>query len=154
MENPPNLQAPADPFDLARFVKAQDGVYERALQEIKRGQKRSHWMWFIYPQFEGLGSSSTARFYSIKSPAEAQAYLNHLLLGPRIIECAEVLLRLTGRSASEIFGYPDDLKLRSSMTLFASVSQPGSVFARVLDHYYEGKPDSRTLELLKHASPV
>ena len=117
MDDQSSRRAPEDPFDLSRFVKAQDGVYERALKEIKRGEKQSHWMWFIFPQIDGLGSSSTARFYSVKSGPEAKAYLDHPLLGPRIIECSQVLLRIQGRSASDIFGYPDDLKLRSSMTL-------------------------------------
>ena len=149
MDTQSRQRGPKDPFDLNRFVSAQDGVYERVLQEIKRGQKRSHWMWFIFPQIDGLGSSSTARLYAIKSRAEARAYLNHPLLGPRVIECSQVLLRLQGRSASDIFGYPDDLKLRSSMTLFTSVSEPGSVFSQVLDRYYEGEPDQQTLSLLK-----
>jgi uncharacterized protein (DUF1810 family) len=154
MEHSPNSQLQADPFDLARFVKAQEGVYERALQELKQGEKRSHWMWFIFPQIEGLGRSPVARFYSMKSGAEAKAYLAHPLLGARLIECCQVLLRLSGRSASEIFGYPDDLKLRSSMTLFASVSEPGSVFAQVIDRYYEGKPDQVTLDALKRTSSL
>ena len=138
-----------DRFDLNRFVQAQEQVYPQALSEIKRGQKRSHWMWFVFPQLDGLGSSSTAKFYAIKSKDEAKAYLNHPLLGRRLVECAEVLLKLQGKSAEEIFGYPDDLKLRSSVTLFASVSEPGSVFSRVLDQYYGSQPDAKTLELLK-----
>ncbi len=138
-----------DRFDLNRFVQAQEDVYPRALAEIKRGQKRSHWMWFIFPQLDGLGYSSTARFYAIKSKEEARAYLNHPLLGKRLMECSETLLRLTGKSASEVFGYPDDLKLRSSMTLFATVSQPGSAFHRVLEHYFSGEMDQKTLELLR-----
>jgi uncharacterized protein (DUF1810 family) len=138
-----------DRFDLNRFVQAQEQVYPQALSEIKRGHKRSHWMWFIFPQIDGLGSSSTAKFYAIKSKDEAKAYLNHPLLGRRLVECAEVLLKLQGKSAEEIFGYPDDLKLRSSVTLFASVSEPGSVFSRVLDQYYGSQPDARTRELLK-----
>ena len=138
-----------DRFDLNRFVQAQEQVYPQALSEIKRGHKRSHWMWFIFPQIDGLGSSSTAKFYAIKSKDEAKAYLNHPLLGRRLVECAEVLLKLQGKSAEEIFGYPDDLKLRSSVTLFASVSEPDSVFSRVLDQYYGSQPDVKTLELLK-----
>ncbi len=146
----PQQQSSQDPFGLERFVEAQAEVYDRALAEIQRGDKRSHWMWFIFPQIEGLGHSSTARFYSIKSADEAKAYLNHPVLGPRLLECSEVLLRLQGLSASDIFGFPDDLKLRSSMTLFASVSEADSVFARVLQQYYQGQPDEKTLELLKH----
>jgi uncharacterized protein (DUF1810 family) len=144
-----NLTRPEDRFDLNRFVQAQEEIYARALAEIKVGRKCSHWMWFIFPQIDGLGHSSTARFYAIKSKDEAKAYLNHPLLGKRLVECAEALLKIEGESAEEIFGYPDDLKLRSSMTLFASVSQPDSVFSRVLDQYYSSQPDAQTLELLK-----
>ena len=138
-----------DPFDLQRFLEAQDGIYEQALGEIRRGRKTSHWMWFVFPQIDGLGSSSTARLYAIKSIQEANAYLNHPVLGPRLVGCAEALLQCRGKSAAEIFGYPDDLKLRSSMSLFASVSSPDAVFARVLDQYFGGEPDPRTLELLR-----
>jgi uncharacterized protein (DUF1810 family) len=145
-------QSAEDPFNLNRFVEAQTGMYERALAELKRGQKRSHWMWFIFPQIDGLGSSSTARFYAIKSAAEAKAYLNRSELGLRLAECCNALLRMQGLSADDIFGFPDDLKLRSSMTLFASISEPDSVFARVLRRYFEGQPDPRTLELLKQKS--
>jgi uncharacterized protein (DUF1810 family) len=146
----PQQQSSQDPFGLERFVEAQAEVYDRALAEIKRGDKRSHWMWFIFPQIDGLGHSSTAQFFAIKSVDEAKAYLAHAVLGPRLIECSTVLLQLKGLSASDIFGFPDDLKLRSSMTLFASVSEPDSVFSRVLQHYYQGQPDEKTLELLKH----
>lgn len=141
---------PDDRFDLNRFVQAQEEVYPRALAELKLGRKRSHWMWFIFPQIDGLGYSSTAKFYAIKSKDEATAYLAHPLLGKRLMECAEALLKIEGKSAAEIFGYPDDLKLRSSMTLFASITPGGSVFSRVLDRYFEGEPDARTLELLPH----
>src|SRR5512147_915500 len=152
MDSQSSQRAAQDLFDLKRFVKAQDADYEEALREIKRGQKRSHWMWFIFPQIDGLGRSSTARFYAIKSADEAKAYLHHPVLGARLIECSKVLLQLQGLSASDIFGFPDDLKLRSSMTLFASVSEPDSVFSRVLGQYFAGQPDSRTLELLKQGS--
>jgi uncharacterized protein (DUF1810 family) len=145
-------KAEADPFDLERFVKAQEGTYHRTLTELRMARKESHWMWFIFPQIAGLGSSSTARFYAIKSRQEAQAYLGHPILGPRLLECSKALLEHQGKSASEIFDYPDDLKLRSSMTLFYSVSESDSVFARVLAQYYEGQPDERTLELLKTSS--
>ena len=141
-----------DPFQLIRFVEAQDGVYERALAEIKQGLKESHWMWFIFPQFEGLGSSSMARFYSIKSVNEAKAYLTHRLLGQRLIESSNALLQYNGKSASDIFGFPDDLKLRSSMTLFASISESESVFSRVLEQYFAGRLDQQTLDLLKQQS--
>ncbi len=147
-----NETGAGDRFDLQRFVQAQEEVYPRALAEITRGQKRSHWMWFIFPQIDGLGYSSAARFYAIKSEGEASAYLKHPLLGQRLLQCCEALLKSHGRSAAEIFGYPDDLKLRSSMTLFASVAERGSVFSRVLDQYYSGKPDEQTLELLRSVS--
>ena len=117
-----------DPFDLGRFVQAQQGVYSRALAEIKNGNKRTHWMWFIFPQIDGLGSSATARKYAISGIEEAEAYLKHPELGPRLVECAEAALAVEGRSATEIFGYPDDLKLKSCATLFAAVATPGSVF--------------------------
>ncbi len=139
---------PSDPFNLNRFVEAQSGIYARALAEIKRGCKQSHWMWFVFPQIEGLGHSSTARFYAIKNREEAVAYLKHPVLGQRLAECSGVLLNLKEMSASEIFGYPDDLKLRSSMTLFASISEANSPFSNVLDRYFGGIPDQRTLDLL------
>ena len=138
----------SDPFQLSRFVKAQDKIYDRVLAELKSGRKRSHWMWFMFPQIEGLGASSTTRYYSIKSLEEARQYLDHPLLGKRLRECAETVLALEGLSASSIFGYPDDLKLKSSMTLFASVAEPGSVFSRVLEKYFRGNRDERTIALL------
>jgi uncharacterized protein (DUF1810 family) len=152
MVNHSNQQAEADPFDLNRFVEAQESVYGQALTELRRVRKESHWMWFMFPQLDGLGSSSTAKFYAIKSLEEAKAYLDHQLLGPRLLECCNVLLKCKEKSASEIFGFPDDLKLRSSMTLFAQVSQSDSVFARLLGRYFGGQLDQRTLELLKRAS--
>ncbi len=137
-----------DPHDLDRFVQSQQGEYDQALSEIKSGQKRSHWMWYIFPQFEGLGTRPMARRYAIKSVAEATAYLRHPVLGPRLAECAEAALGVEGRSAGEIFGFPDDMKLRSCATLFACVSPGGSVFQRVLDRYFQGQPDRQTLGLL------
>jgi uncharacterized protein (DUF1810 family) len=137
-----------DPHELYRFVRAQADDYERALAEIKGGRKRSHWMWYVFPQVEGLGFSSTSRLYAIRSIAEAKAYLEHPLLGPRLIECAEAALAVEGKSAREVFGSPDDMKLRSSATLFAQVSPPGSVFARLLGKFYGGEPDRETLRLL------
>jgi uncharacterized protein (DUF1810 family) len=137
-----------DRFELERFTRGQEGIFERALGELKGGQKRSHWMWFIFPQIAGLGHSSTSRYYAIKSRGEADAYLNHPVLGPRLVECAEALLAIEGRTASAIMGYPDDLKLRSCMTLFERVAGPGSVFSRVLEKYYAGGRDERTLRLL------
>ena len=139
----------SDPFELMRFVEAQNGVYERALTELKQGLKESHWMWFIFPQIEGLGRSSTAHFYAIKSAHEAKAYLEHPLLGRRLIECSNTLLQHTGKSASDIFGCPDDLKLKSSMTLFVSISESESVFSTVLGQYFTGQLDQQTLALLK-----
>jgi uncharacterized protein (DUF1810 family) len=132
--------------NLDRFVEAQGGGgYERALAEIRSGRKRSHWMWFIFPQVAGLGSSPTSVYYSIGDRAEASAYLTHPVLGPRLVECADALLAHPASDASAIFGYPDDLKLRSSMTLFSEVSPPGSVFQRVIDRYYGGESDQATL---------
>ncbi|WP_338035882.1 DUF1810 domain-containing protein [Halochromatium roseum] len=118
------------------------------LAEIRAGQKRTHWMWFIFPQFAGLGTSATARDYAIRSRAEAEAYLAHPLLGPRLIACAEAALSIPQRTAREVFGTPDDLKLRSCATLFAQVSPPDSVFKRLLDRYFGGRSDERTLALL------
>jgi uncharacterized protein (DUF1810 family) len=137
-----------DRYNLERFVQAQQGSYEQALSEIRNGRKRSHWMWYIFPQFSGLGFSRISRYYAISSVDEATAYLNHPLLGPRLIECAEAVLAIKGRSVHEIFGSPDDLKLRSCATLFASVSEPASVFHQLLETYFDGVPDSKTLELL------
>ncbi len=141
----------ADPHNLARFVDAQEHDYARALSEIKAGRKRSHWMWYIFPQFEGLGSSPTSRHFAIKSAEEAAAYLAQPVLGPRLLECAEALLQVEGRTATEIFGSPDDMKLRSSVTLFASVSPADSVFHRVLEKYFGGEPDARTVRLVARA---
>ncbi|MEU8244230.1 DUF1810 domain-containing protein [Actinoplanes missouriensis] len=133
--------------DLERFVQAQDGVYEQALAEIVAGSKRTHWMWFVFPQIAGLGSSPTARQFAIRDLAEARDYLAHPVLGPRLVACATALLAHTGRSASQIFGYPDDMKLRSSMTLFARAAGDPAVFEQVLARFYDG-PDERTLQLL------
>lgn len=142
------MKSSDDPYDLNRFVQAQHGDYEQALSEIQNGRKRSHWMWYIFPQLDGLAFSSTAKHYAIRSVEEAKAYLEHPVLGPRLLACAGAVVRIEGRSATEIFGSPDDLKLRSCATLFASVSPPDSVFHRLLDKYYQGEPDSKTLRLL------
>ena len=131
--------------DLSRFTSAQEGVYEQALAELKAGRKRSHWMWFVFPQIAGLGSSPTARHYAIASLDEARAYLADAVLGPRLLESASALLAVEGRTAEEILGYPDDLKLRSSMTLFARAAPEIEVFQQVLDRYYDGKADPQTL---------
>jgi uncharacterized protein (DUF1810 family) len=143
---------PLDPFDLNRFITAQKGVHERALAELRSGLKRSHWMWFIFPQIEGLGFSSTTRLYSLKSLEEARAYLAHPVLGARLRECTEAVLDVKGRSASDIFGYPDDRKLQSSMTLFSLVARPDSVFQRILEKYYQGKQDAKTLQIVGSSS--
>ena len=137
-----------DPHDLNRFTNAQEGVYERALAELKSGQKRSHWMWFIFPQVEGLGQSPTSQYFAIKSVAEARAYLAHPLLGARLRESAEAVLALKGRSASEVFGFPDDLKFRSCMTLFAEIAGADSIFAYVLQKVFNDQRDRQTLEFL------
>lgn len=138
----------ADPYDLNRFVRAQDESYQQALTELERGRKQSHWMWFIFPQIDGLGSSPISRRYAIKSEDEARAYLAHPVLGPRLTQCVEAILAVDGKSATEILGYPDDLKLKSCATLFAHVSSPGSAFERVLDKFYSGERDAATLRLL------
>jgi len=135
-------------YDLNRFVHAQQADYERALSEIASGQKRTHWMWYIFPQLEGLAFSSTSQYYAIKNVEEAKAYLDHPTLGPRLLTCAEAVVGVEGRGATEIFGSPDDLKLKSCATLFACVSPPGSVFERLLEKYFRGARDGRTLELL------
>jgi uncharacterized protein (DUF1810 family) len=133
--------------DLDRFVRAQDGVYDDALAELTAGRKRTHWMWFVFPQIAGLGFSPTAQRYAIRSLDEARAYLAHPVLGPRLRECAQALLAVPGRSAREILGHPDDLKLRSSMTLFARAADDPAPFEAVLDRFYDG-PDALTLTLL------
>src|SRR5512140_1047532 len=138
---------PSDPFDLRRFLTAQEGVYAAALAELRAGRKRTHWMWFVLPQFQGLGSSPTARRFAISSLDEARAYLDHPVLGARLRECADVLIGLPGRNASDVFGYPDDLKLHSSMTIFDLVAAPGSVFGRVLEKYFGGERDGVTIRL-------
>ena len=137
-----------DAYDLDRFVQAQADSYDRALSEIRDGYKRTHWMWYVFPQVEGLGSSPTARRYAIRSLEEAEAYLRHPVLGPRLVECAEAALAVPGNSARDVFGSPDDWKLRSSATLFALVSPPDSVFERLLAKYFQGQQDEATLRLL------
>ena len=139
------MTSPGDPHDLNRFVEAQSATFEQALSEIRRGRKRSNWMWYIFPQFKGLGSSPASRHFAIGSLEEAEAYLRHPILGPRLQECVQALLALEGTTASEIFGYPDDLKLRSSATLFAHVSPRGSLFEQLLEKYFGGERDSRTI---------
>ena len=137
-----------DPYNLNRYVEAQEDDYERALSEIRNGHKRSHWMWYIFPQYDGLGLSSTSKRFAIKSVAEAAAYRNHHVLGPRLLECCESVVRIEDLSATEIFGSPDDMKLRSCATLFAAVSPPGSVFEQVLDKFFGGVRDDKTIRLM------
>jgi uncharacterized protein (DUF1810 family) len=137
-----------DPFDLERFVHAQDSVFEEVLLELQGGDKEGHWMWFIFPQMKGLGSSAMSQRSAISSRAEAEAYLAHAILGPRLIQCTELVNAVQGRSAERIFGSIDAVKFRSSMTLFREVSRPDSVFAEALRKYFAGEPDARTLKLL------
>jgi uncharacterized protein (DUF1810 family) len=140
-----------DPHNLERFVRAQAPDYDRALSELRDGRKRSHWMWYIFPQLEGLGRSSMSQRYSIKSAAEALAYLNHPILGSRLRECVTAVNSVMGRSANEIFGSPDDLKLHSSVTLFAHVSDD-AVFRQLLQKYFDGQPDDETFQRLRTAA--
>jgi uncharacterized protein (DUF1810 family) len=136
-------------YDLSRFVDAQEGHYAQALAEITAGWKQTHWMWFIFPQFEGLGHSAMSRRYAIRSLGEAQAYNAHPVLGPRLRQCAEAALAVEGRSALHIFGSPDDSKLRSCATLFARAAPHEPVFGKLLKKYFGGEPDPRTLALLR-----
>ena len=141
----------ADQFDLQRFADAQDRVYDAVVGELRSGQKRSHWIWFVFPQLRGLGHSPTAQHYGIASLDEARAYLMHEVLGPRLRECARLVALIDGRSADEIFGWPDNLKVRSSMTLFARATDNNAEFRAVLDKFYNGEEDAATVELLSAA---
>ena len=134
--------------DLKRFLEAQENDFASALAEIKRGRKQSHWMWYIFPQIAGLGFSSTSKFYAIKNIAEAENFLAHPVLGERLIEISEALLEIEGRTAHQIFGSPDDMKLKSSMTLFGAPENKNPVFQKVLDKYFDGAKDQKTLELI------
>jgi uncharacterized protein (DUF1810 family) len=138
----------SDPYDLQRFVDAQGRVYDTVLGELRGGRKRSHWMWFVFPQLRGLGSSPTAVRFAISSIDEARAYLGHELLGARLRECAGLVRGIDGRTAEEIFGWPDDMKLRSSMTLFARAADDNAEFVAVLDKFYGGEEDPATLARL------
>jgi uncharacterized protein (DUF1810 family) len=134
----------SDPFDLQRFVDAQADIYERALAELREGRKRSHWMWFMFPQIDGLGHSTMAQTYAIRSLAEARAYLAHPVLGARLQKCTEAVLAVAGKSAHAIFGSPDDLKFHSSMTLFAHAAPNESLFRAALVEYFDGQDDQNT----------
>ena len=142
------MAAASDPFELNRFVQAQAPVYSSVVDELRAGRKRSHWMWFVFPQLRGLGGSSMAVRYGISSPEEARAYLRHDVLGPRLHECTQLVNQVQGRSIGQIFGSPDDLKLCSSMTLFARASDDNEDFLALLDKYYDGRQDQLTLTRL------
>jgi uncharacterized protein (DUF1810 family) len=138
--------------ELIRFLEAQNQMYLTALSEVKKGSKRSHWMWFIFPQVKGLGTSETARYFGLNGICEATEYLKHPVLGKHLIEISQALLALEGKRANEVFGSPDDLKLRSCMTLFAAVEDANPIFSQVLDKYFDGQPDALTLSILEKQS--
>lgn len=137
-----------DPYDLQRFVQAQDGVFDQVLSELEAGCKRGHWMWFVFPQISGLGHSELARRFAISSRLEAEAYLEHRILGPRLRECTRLVTLIEGRSIDEIFGRPDDLKFRSSMTLFSCTASENQIFKDALLKYFHGESDRLTLQRL------
>jgi uncharacterized protein (DUF1810 family) len=139
----------SDPYDLQRFVDAQDPVIERVRAELRTGRKRSHWMWFVFPQISGLGASPMARRYAISSRAEAEAYINHPALGPRLRECTRLVIAVAGCTIEAIFGHPDDLKFRSSMTLFAHAAPSDEIFADAIKKYFPGGFDLMTLDRLR-----
>jgi len=138
----------SDAYDLERFVDAQNPVFEQVCAELRHGRKRTHWMWFIFPQIKGLGSSPTAIEFAISSLQEAEAYVRHPILGPRLRECSRLVTLVEGRSINQIFGYPDDLKFHSSMTLFARTTGENQIFKDALKKYFAGEPDRLTLERL------
>lgn len=137
-----------DPHDLERFVQAQDPVIVQVLNELRAGRKRSHWMWFVFPQLKGLGHSAMAQRYGISSPEEAKAYFEHPILGPRLVECTGLANRIEDKSANQIFGDPDDMKFRSAMTLFAHTAPDPEIFQTALRKYFNGKPDPLTIQEL------
>jgi uncharacterized protein (DUF1810 family) len=143
------MSDPSDPFDLERFLEAQSRVLEQVRAELRQGQKRGHWMWFVFPQIRGLGSSPTAAYYAIASRAEAAAYLKHPILGPRLVDCTRLVLAVKSRTSRQIFGEIDNLKFRSSMTLFAQVTLQETAFEEASQKLYGGSPDPLTLELLE-----
>lgn len=138
-----------NPYNLQRFTDAQQTDYDIALAEIKKGKKRSHWMWYIFPQIQGLGFSETSKYYAIQNKEEAMAYMRHPVLGSRLIAICQVLLQLAEKNAGNIFGYPDDMKLKSSMTLFASLPNADAVFQAVLNKFFNGKKDEKTMQILE-----
>ena len=140
--------AKQEPFGLSRFIIAQEKIYDRVLSELENGYKQSHWMWYIFPQLDGLAQSATSKYYAIKSIEEAVAYLNHSILGSRLLQCAEMVYGIEKKTVLDIFGYPDDLKLKSSMTLFSEVADE-RVFVSILDKYFQSERDLKTLQLLK-----
>ncbi len=142
------MESGRDPFDLRRFVDAQARVYGQVVDELRAGRKRSHWIWFIFPQVAGLGSSATAARYAIASLDEARAYLRHDVLGPRLRECTQLVNAVQGRSIDQIFGSPDDMKVHSSMTLFARATDDNGDFVELLVRYYDGEQDPLTLQRL------
>jgi len=135
--------------NLQKFLDAQKSSYQTALTEIKNGRKRSHWMWYIFPQIQGLGFSETSKFYAIKDVSEAEAYLKHPVLGSRLIEISQVAAQLAPNNATQVFGSPDDMKLKSSMTLFAALDDAGPVFQSVLDKFFGGSRDAKTLQIIQ-----
>jgi uncharacterized protein (DUF1810 family) len=136
-----------DPFELQRFVDAQKSVYDSVCAELRSGQKQGHWMWFIFPQLRGLGSTAMATRFGISSRNEAEVYLSHPVLGPRLEECTRLVNLIEGRSTEQIFGHPDDLKFRSSMTLFRIVAEDNRIFNYALEKYFDGEPDPLTLDM-------
>lgn len=141
----------SDSYNLERFLEAQDPIINQVKRELRSGQKQAHWMWFVFPQVAGLGSSQAAQQYAIASRDEAKAYLSHATLGPRLRDCTELVLEIEGKSATEIFGYPDDMKFRSSMTLFDAVSDGSALFETALEQYFDGEPDPQTLQFLSES---
>jgi uncharacterized protein (DUF1810 family) len=139
----------SDPFHLERFVSEQSAVYSQVLAELRGGRKRSHWIWFIFPQMKGLGRSEMAQYFGVGSLDEARAYLAHPVLGPHLIECTQLVNAIEGSTIDEIFGFPDNLKFRSSMTLFAEAANDNSPFVRPLDKFFAGERDTVTLDLLR-----
>jgi uncharacterized protein (DUF1810 family) len=143
------IVAKTDPYNLKRFLDAQDEVFGQVCTELREGRKRTHWMWFIFPQLKGLGHSTTAEFYALSSLEEAEAYLSHPVLGARLRQCAELVNQIEGRTVDQIFGSPDNLKFRSCMTLFAQLESNNQVFKDALEKHFGGEADTRTLELLR-----